>query len=165
MIITHKKPFLDSIRSFILSYGVSNFFTSAHLSEADGVYADKFDGSTYRNNAFLKRSRKIETLLCQDAFELCICIGSARRNFKLLGIYMAFGNIPKHLQFKSESIIPVALCRNKFVSEFGMESVIKPLIEDIKILEQHGIGIGSGTFFGTVLSGGVTILVNNNYME
>jgi hypothetical protein len=146
----HYVPILESTKNLIISYGVTNFFLPAELSD-DNTYSDIFDGKTYRTNPFFNGPRKIEILLYQDAFELCICIGSARKKFKLLGVYMAFGNIPKNIRFKSENILLVSLCRNKFVSEFGMEKILQPFIVDVQSLETNGIKIGNQVFFGTVV--------------
>jgi hypothetical protein len=146
----HYVPIQATIKNLIIAYGVNKFFAPASPGE-ENLFADITDGSVYRKNLFLKGERKIEIMLYQDAFELCICIGSARKKFKLLGVYMAFGNIPKEERFKSENVQLVGLCRNKFLTEFGMEAIMKPFIMDVKLLETEGIQIDQNVYHGTVI--------------
>ncbi|XP_040356974.1 uncharacterized protein LOC120840351 isoform X1 [Ixodes scapularis] len=81
----------------------------------------------------------LQIILYQDAFELANPLGSAKGNFKLLGVYMTLGNLPQHYRGVVESMQLVLLCREKDLKEFGQKRVFQPLINDLSRLEGSGL--------------------------
>lgn len=65
---------------------------------------------------------------------------------------MVLANLAPHLRSKTDNFKLVALCREKFITRFGWEPFLKPLIDDLNILETEGITISvageSQTFLG-----------------
>ena len=54
---------------------------------------------------------------------------------------MTLLNLPPLLRSKTDNIKLVLLCREKYVSTYGWNEILKVLINDLKYLETHGITI------------------------
>lgn len=83
----------------------------------------------------------IRVLLYEDEFEIANPLGSAKEDFKLLGVYLTLGRLPLHCRSRVEAMQVVLLCRQKDVKEFGLTKVLQPLIEDLVDLERSGVVI------------------------
>ena len=58
-------------------------------------------------------------------FLLCVLIGA---------FYFTLGNLPPKYRSRLTSIHLLALVKSNFISEYGMDAVMKPFIEDLKKL-------------------------------
>lgn len=83
----------------------------------------------------------IQVILYQDEFELSNPLGSAKGNFKLLGVYLTLGNLPQHCRARTESMQLVLLALQKNVKEFGLKKILQPLIDDLCYLERVGLEV------------------------
>ena len=61
-----------------------------------------------------------------------ICLINAMYN--LGSFYFTLGNLPPMYRSKLSSIYLVALVKSKFISDYGMDVVLKPIVDDIKKL-------------------------------
>lgn len=97
----HYVPILNIIK---FMYNGNNL--SAQTDEPkDSILRDFKDGISYKNNIFLNSNgSKIEILLYQDAFEVSNPLGSAKKKYKLLGVYMTFGNLPPYMRCQLNNI-------------------------------------------------------------
>jgi uncharacterized C2H2 Zn-finger protein len=147
----HYVPVLDTIKNYLNGTNLSDFFQKPRISDKK-IMDDIFDGTIYRSNSFFVDGvRKIELILYQDAFELCICIGSAKKKFKLIGVYIAFANLGKFDRFKLENIQLVLLCRNKHLEKFKIADIFRQLILDLKILETEGVDVNGKKYLGSLV--------------
>jgi len=65
------------------------------------------------------------------------------------------GNLPAYLRSKVGHIQLVFLCYEKYITSFGWEKIIKPLINDLRNLEKNGIISVANepiNFIGTVVA-------------
>jgi len=69
---------------------------------------------------------------------------------------MILGNLPAYLRSKVEHIQLVFLCYEKYITFFGWEKIIEPLINDLRNLEKNGIVISVANepinFIGTIVA-------------
>ncbi|XP_034253633.1 uncharacterized protein LOC117652659 [Thrips palmi] len=122
-----------------------NFDFELQTSQFEGVFRDFFDGETYKSYKFFQDNPKaIPIILYQDGFELANPIGPAKNlKHKLLGVYMAFGNLPSDIRFKKENIQLVALVKD---CDFNPTEVYSKIVEDLISLQETGIEVdGHGT--------------------
>lgn len=117
-------------------------------NDDDDVLKDFFDGDFYKNNIFFQENpTAIPIVLYQDGFELVCPIGPASNlKHKVIGVYMAFGNLPSHIRFKKDFIQLVALCKN---CDFDPLEVYGKIVDDLSKL-QEGIQVEN---VGTVKAG------------
>lgn len=114
--------------------------TSSELPTSQTMSDDIFSDFTLCQ-PFREQDNVIQIILYQDEFEIVNPLGSAKGNFKLLGVYMTLGNLPLHCRSNVESLQLVMLCRNKDIREFGLNLVLQPLIKDLVSLESSGLSI------------------------
>lgn len=139
----HYVPILDSLKSLMQDRNYHKIFHEDKPFQKN-VLLDYNDGSVYKSSEyFTNGEKKIEILLFQDSFELCNPLGSSKKKHKLLGIYMSVGNINHKFRSIINNIQLVILCKEHFVKTFGFDEILKPLISDISLLEQHGIEVRS----------------------
>lgn len=94
----------------------------------------------------------IKIILYQDSFECCNPIGSARKKYKVTGVYMTLANINPWQRSKVDQIQLVALCFEKDIKTYGFFEILQPIISDINILARDGIVVNNTTHLkGTLL--------------
>lgn len=92
---------------------------------------------SFRNLA----ENEIGIILYLDDFEIVNPLGSSKGNFKLLGVYMTLNNLPLYYRSRVNNIQLVMLCRQKDVKQFGLTEVLRPLTDDMVLLEKSGVTI------------------------
>lgn len=98
-------------------------------------------------------------ILYVDDFEICNPLGTSRRKHKICGIYWVLGNLPPFYHSSLSSIYLAALIKSDDLKSFGYENVLKPLINDLVILEQSGIFVSK---LGRTVKGTVRCVVADN---
>lgn len=85
--------------------------------------------------------------------------GTSSRKHKLCGIYWALGNLPPGSYSTLSSIYVAVLCKTNDLNKYGYDSVLRPLLHDIKTLEQDGVFI---PLLGRYLKGTIQFVVADN---
>ncbi|XP_034238378.1 uncharacterized protein LOC117643547 [Thrips palmi] len=110
-----------------------------HEPSYDDVIRDFTDGTLFKENEFFKDNPKaLRLILFQDAFEVVCAIGYAKKKYKILGIYVAIGNLPDYLRSRVKSFQLVALCKDR---ELDHTAVFGKIVKDLKDLETNGINV------------------------
>ena len=92
-------------------------------------------------------------ILYQDAFEVVNPLGSAKSKHKLVGVYYTLGNLPSYMRSNINHIQLVLLCKDSYIKKFGVSTVFKKLVDDLKVLETVGVEGRNGEFIkGTLHS-------------
>lgn len=113
------------------------------------------DGIYFKENSFFTgEDLKISVSLYVDDFEVCNPLGTSRKTHKLCGVYWILNNLPPGSHSALSSIYLALLCKSTDVKVYGYEKILEPLLQDLIILEKHGVFIaGLGEFVkGTVQS-------------
>lgn len=74
-----------------------------------------------------------------DDFEICNPLSTSRKKHKVCGVYWVLSNLPRRYKSLLSSIYPALLCKTEHVNIYGYDSVLGPLIKDIKCLETVGV--------------------------
>ena len=93
--------------------------------------------------------------LYTDEFEVCNPIGAHRSSHKLCAFYFFIGNLENHYHSQLKYIHLCLLVKEKYIKTLEFyEKVLKPLIEDLKVLCNDGILINvdgqNVRFFGGI---------------
>lgn len=134
----HYVPILDTLQSLLNDKIVYDAIFGLKTS-LPGYLCDYTDGLKFKNSPFFN-DKTLNLFIYQDAAEVVVnAIGNATSRYKLYCIYMVIGNVDPHLRGLTDNVHLVALCKNKDLAYFGMDSVYRRMIEDLKILEEEGI--------------------------
>ncbi len=126
--------------------------TSAH------VLSDVRDGSVYKSNTLFRESGiSIKLILYQDAFEVVNPLGSAKKKYKILGVYFTLANLDPFYRSSVENLQLVLLCREEHFKYFGHDKVFSTMLSDIKELETNGLVIS-----GHVVKASVFCIAGDN---
>lgn len=128
----------------------------SHLQE----YHTIRDGEYYKQNSFLSSEGfRIAVHLYIDDFEICNPLGTSRKKHKLCGVYWVLGNLPPGSHSKLSSIYLAVLCKSDDAKAYGYQKVLEPLLQDLSILEQHGVFISQ---IGQFVKGSVQCVIADN---
>lgn len=144
-------PVLETLKSLFKNTIFKEEFLKSHHTCDTEVYQNFCCASIFKNNDFfISQIPVIQLQLFFDEFEVVNPLGSKTSIHKIGAIYMTIRNFENNS--KLYNIYVVALffsqdLRNEFIS---FNNILKPIVEDIKILEESGIEIGNILIKGTL---------------
>lgn len=145
-------PILETIKVLLTNVHVNNQWKSRKQS-SEGVFVDFMDGELYKTNEFFRLNpNALQVILYQDAFEVCNPLGSSRKLYKVVGIYMTLGNIQPWHRSKVDNIQLVALCLERDIKKYGFGKIVDILIKDLNDLETTGLQIQDKVVKGTLVA-------------
>ncbi|XP_065887419.1 uncharacterized protein [Dysidea avara] len=137
-------PILETIQSLLNNSALLSEIENGHQSSS--VSSDYCDGKAYKSHPLFGTDKKaLQLFLYFDELETCNPLGSKVKIHKLGAFYFALGNISPKYRSRISSIQLVALVKSHYISCYGMDTVLKPIVEDIKKLERgvdiviHGV--------------------------
>lgn len=102
---------------------------------------------------------RIAIHLYVDDFEICNNLGTSRKKHNLCGVYWVLGNVPPGSHSTLASIYLAVLCKTDDVKAYGYEKVLQPILQDLCILENHGVFISQ---LGQFAKGSVQYVIADN---
>ncbi|KAM7310696.1 uncharacterized protein ISCGN_007604 [Ixodes scapularis] len=106
------------------------------------VYRDFSDGLLFRDLKDLISEGDQYTifiLLYSDEVEICNPLGAKRGVHKLLAVYFTLLNLHARHRSQLRSIFLVLLARYEDVQEYGLDVILRPLLNDLKELHSCGV--------------------------
>ena len=164
-------PIKDSLEHLFLNKSVSseyqitrypNYLGYPRCCTKQGTFIlqDITDGLAFQNNPFFQENHNaLKIALYQDAFEVCNPLGSSKKKHKIIAVYLTLLNFRPHLRSNIDQILLAHLCKEKDFKYFGKNQIFKPLIDDTKELELHGINVGEESY---PVKGTVCIIAGDN---
>ena len=126
----------------------------------EGFYRDISNGSYFKNHSlFSQQEPALQIQLYYDDFETANPLGSKKGVHKLGCVYFVLRNSSPKLNSVLMSIHLVALFHSEDLKKYGFEPILKPLIDDLKILETEGIQL---PFSATPVKGSVIQVTGDN---
>ncbi|XP_034087444.1 uncharacterized protein LOC117556249 isoform X1 [Gymnodraco acuticeps] len=154
-------PLLKSLQHLLSHKGVlEHIETQQRLLAVPQEYRTVRDGEYYKQNSFFSdEGLRISVNLYVDDFEICNPLGTSRKTHKLCGVYWVLGNLPPGSHSTLNSIYLAVLCKSDDVKTYGYGKVLEPLLQDLSILEQHGVFISQ---LGQFVKGSVQCVIADN---
>lgn len=148
-------PILQTLKALLKFDDVFSEVINGHSSPDGDILGDFCDGVRFHDNElFSKQPNSLQIQLYCDDFTVANPLGTHVHLLKFCVLYFVLGNLPPMHRSKLRTIQSVILCPTIYVKKYGYESILQPLISDLKILEQNGIQILKDgieyTFHGTV---------------
>jgi hypothetical protein len=69
-----------------------------------------------------------------DDIEVCNPLGAKAKIHKLGMFYFIISNFPPHLKSQLATIFPLLVVKSKYIKEYGMNSILKPIVEELNKL-------------------------------
>jgi len=116
-------------------------------SENDKVQDELFlmdykDGLYFKEHLFFREHPDALRLhFYEDELEIVNPLGSKRAKYKLCAFYYTVGNVGGKYRSHLKHIHLALLVRYSHLKEFGMDVILKPLIDDLKQLSTEGIPV------------------------
>ncbi|XP_064483298.1 uncharacterized protein LOC135396201 [Ornithodoros turicata] len=89
-------------------------------------------------------------LLYTDELEIVNPLGAARGKYKIVCVYFSVLNLHPKYRSELQYIHLILLARNLHVQKYGMDELLKPMIEDLNEIEKSGIFVNLGNMLRRV---------------
>ncbi|XP_054592203.1 uncharacterized protein [Nothobranchius furzeri] len=156
-------PLLKSLQQLLSRRDIVEQFVESYQKQEEtdcgnsDLYRSSKDGSLFNGNCFLA-GEKLRIILnfYVDDFETCNPLGTSRKKHKLCAVYWVLANLPQGSNSSLSSIYLSVLCKTNDVKSYGYDKILEPLLQDLKILEEHGVYVPllgesvKGTLFSVV---------------
>ena len=153
-------PLLATLKEIINKPDVLSLITKTASKRQSTYITSTTDGTYYNENRLYSVvPNAIQIGLYFDDFEIANPLGTARKKHKLSGFYFVLANIPPEHRSTLNHIQLCVLCRSNDLLYFGQEAILKVFLQDVALLEEHGIFIES---LGSHLRGTVSYLSADN---
>lgn len=98
------------------------------------------DGSCFKENSLLVEDNfKIALGLYIDDFEVANPLGTSKNKHKICAVYWVLANLAPKFCSSLNSIQLALLCKANTVKACGYSEVLRPLIQNLVLLEKHGV--------------------------
>lgn len=152
-------PIRGSLTSMFSNGELCNSFQEVKPHQ-EGFYRDISDGSYFKHHSlFSQQEPALQIQLYYDDFETANPLGSKKGVHKLGCVYFVLRNLSPKLNSVLMNIHLVALFHSEDLKKYGFEPILKPLIDDLKILETEGIQL---PFSATPVKGSVIQVTGDN---
>lgn len=133
-------PIKETLKLMLQDPSVQAEIESSFNLEADpNVIKDYTDGTVFKGRDVPKK--RIDIFIFQDAFNCANVLGSAKRKYKMCGVYMTLGNFKPFRRSRLRAKRLISIIDDKIFSnvEKGIKKAFRLLVKDLKVLEQNGI--------------------------
>ena len=116
----------------------------------DGDLSDFYDGEYCKQHPLFSKEVSVPLLLYNDDCETVNPLGSKVGVHKLGLIYFTIKSLPPEFQSKLSSHFLLAVYKSDDAKTYGIDSVLLPVIEELKDLEDNGIYLDTPYFKGKI---------------
>lgn len=146
-------PILENLKMIFNNPELVDMLKLRHKPK-EGVYTDLRDGTYFKNSPlFSVEKDALQIQLFYDDFETANPLGSKKVVHKLGAIYFTLRNFPPVLNSSLVNIHLCALFHAQDIKRYGFNSILEPLVHDLKILETQGLQIPTfeDVIYGTLV--------------
>jgi len=112
------------------------------LPEGDEVLHDFSDGKIFKEHVLFRSDpNSLQIIAYYDEVETCNVLGSSSGEHKLGCVFFTLGNVRPSYRSCLKCIFLVIVAKSSTIITNATDSVLKPFLEDLKILHNEGITI------------------------
>lgn len=128
----------------------------------EGIFASVEDGSRYKNDTWWKfNDESFHIKLYSDEVDMCDGLGSkSSGQQKLLMIYCSLTDLDPIHQSQLLFQFLVGIARSEDLKRYGMNKILRPIVNDIKLLEEGIEGPND-----TIIKGGLFVTIGDNVAQ
>lgn len=124
------------------------------------LYYDFCDGNYYKKHPLYSQYKNaLQIQVYYDDFETANPLGSKQGIHKLGCLYFTLRNLPPHLNSSLINIHLISLFHSQDAKKYGIDKILSPFIEDIKVLEHSGMKV---SFSEQPLRGTISQITGDN---
>lgn len=145
-------PILETLKMILNNPELKDMLKPRDITK-EGLYADLRDGSYFKNSPlFSVEKDALQIQLFYDEFETGNPLGSKKGVHKLGAMYFTLRNFPPVLNSSLVNIHLCALFHSQDIKRYGFNTILEPIVHDLKILETEGLHIATqGVIRGTLI--------------
>lgn len=129
----------------ILKMNCGNALISQQVTNESSIYSDFSDGSIYKNHpVILKHPSALQIVGYYDELEVCNPLGSNIKKHKLGLVFFTLTNLSPHYCSNYKGIFLLTVANVSLIEEHGIDKVLEPLVNDLKVLATTGINVKEG---------------------
>ncbi len=103
---------------------------------------DLSDGTIFQQHPFFKNNPQgLQIVAYYDEVETCNPLGSSSGKFKLGCVFFTLSNLRPLFRSGLKSIFLIAIAKSTTIKVNGIDSILKPFLNDLKILHEKGISV------------------------
>lgn len=134
-------PLLNTLKQLLQIEAVRNEVLRPIPTSSKLLY-DFSDGTMYKqHDLFKNNSRGLQIIAYYDEVETCNPLGSSSGKYKLGCIFFSLSNIRPFLRSSLKSIFLLVVAKSSTIKVNGIDSVLKPFLNDLKTLHDEGITV------------------------
>lgn len=134
-------PILETLKTIFLNPNLSDMLNSTYIPK-ESLYVDLRDGTYLEENPlFSEKKDALQIQLFYDDFETANPLGSKKGVHKLGAIYFTLRNFPPVYNSSLSNIYLCALFHAQDIKRYSFNSILEPLVNDLKILEKDGLKV------------------------
>ena len=131
----------DTLTHWLSNSDMYHLVTSTSCDSTKTCLTDVHDGSLVTKFPTFLDRHCLQLLLYCDDFEVASPLGSKRGVHKLFAVYFSVLNMPLKCRSKLENLLLVLLVRSSYVTKYGLQVILMPLLNDLKDLQSAGIDV------------------------
>lgn len=155
-------PILETIKALLTHPQLNELYFKEIVNDDNNKISTYNDSLFFKSNQlFSKTQNAVQIVLFVDDYDTSNPLGDLRNEKKLTGIYYKIGNFDQCFKSVDYFTQLAIICEAKYVKKYGFNKVLKPLIDDLKILETTGMEIEVGGK-KTTIKGSISYLSSDN---
>ncbi|KAJ8035843.1 Sterile alpha motif domain-containing protein 3 [Holothuria leucospilota] len=156
-------PLLETLKRLLGHGDILAEVFKPHCNSVGKRYEDFYDGEVFQNHPlFSLEPNALQVHLYYDDFGMVNPLRNKANSYKMAAFYFVLGNLSPKYRAKLSSIQLVSLCYSRFIKKYGFEKVLKPFLEDVKILEEKGVTITTVNQEQFTFKGCITLISMDN---
>ena len=133
-------PIIESLKQFLSDKTIAKLIFRKPNTCDNEIFYDICDGDFFRNDGlFIDHEDALIIIIYHDALEVCNPLGSHAGTHKIDMFYYTLGNLNPKLRSKRCAIRLLAIVKSNLVKKYGYNALLKPMICDIKKLENGSL--------------------------
>ena len=134
-------PLLETLKQLVQIEFVRNEILS-RPSNNDANLHDLSDGSVFKEHEFFNSNHHaLQIVAFYDEVESCNPLGSSAGKFKLGCVFFTLANIRPMFRSSLKSIFLAIIAKSSIIKKEGIDSILKPFLDDLKALRNEGINV------------------------
>ena len=129
--------FIETLKLILSNKEVMDYIENNSNQSDDDLMRSYEDGDNFKNHPFfIKYPNALRILLYFDEFLGSNPLSNKAKDQKIGAFYFKILNLPPHLLNFTGNVHVSILCHEKFIHKYNMNEILKPLIQELKVLEK-----------------------------
>lgn len=145
-------PLLETLHQLLQHREISKEIHRVRSTDHN-LLKDYMDGSICKNHPLVSSdSQALQIIAYYDELEVTNPIGSYVKTHKLGCLFFSLGNIRPQFRSSLKAIFLLAVARSEDIDRYGIDTFLKPFVEDLKSLYADGITVNATLYRGALVS-------------